>query len=126
LQRGDVIVFVPPWKDIPYIKRIIWLPNETIKLNNWWVSICYSWINDCKKLDEKYLSNEVKTYWRCWISEFKIDDKWYFAMWDNREFSTDSRCCFWLDCYQWSNYEVPFNNIIGKVYIRFFPNFSTF
>ncbi|MFA5748373.1 MAG: signal peptidase I [Candidatus Absconditabacterales bacterium] len=126
LQRGDVIVFVPPGKDIPYIKRIIGLPNETIKLNNGGVSICYSGINDCKKLDEKYLSNEVKTYGRCGISEFKIDDKGYFAMGDNREFSTDSRCCFGLDCYQGSNYEVPFNNIIGKVYIRFFPNFSTF
>jgi signal peptidase I len=26
LQRGDVIVFVPPGKTIPYIKRIVGLP----------------------------------------------------------------------------------------------------
>jgi hypothetical protein len=45
---------------------------------------------------------------------------------DNRWFSTDSRCCFWLDCYEWSVYTVPFDHIIGKVYVRFFPNFSTF
>jgi signal peptidase I len=32
LQRGDVIVFVPPGKDIPFIKRIVGMPGETVKL----------------------------------------------------------------------------------------------
>jgi signal peptidase I len=26
LERGDIIVFVPPGKSVPYIKRIIGLP----------------------------------------------------------------------------------------------------
>jgi signal peptidase I len=32
LQRGDVVVFVPPGKDIPFIKRIVGMPGETVKL----------------------------------------------------------------------------------------------
>jgi len=50
----------------------------------------------------------------------------YFVMGDNRSFSTDSRCCFGLDCYNGASYEVPFANIIGKVYLRFFPHFGMF
>jgi signal peptidase I len=126
LHRWDVIVFVPPGKTIPYIKRVIWLPGETVKLVQNKVIIC-SLDKNCTTLDEsKYLASTVPTEARCGVSEFVIDTGWYFVMWDNRQFSTDSRCCFGLDCYQWSSYEVPFNNIVGKVYIRFYPNFSAF
>lgn len=46
LERWDVIVFVPKWKTIPYIKRIIWLPWETVKIKNWWILICdWEWEN---------------------------------------------------------------------------------
>jgi hypothetical protein len=78
-------------------------------------------------LDESaYLSEDVKTDARCGIDEFNISTWWYFVMGDNRWFSTDSRCCFGLSCYKGSSFEVPFNNIVGKVYIRFFPHFATF
>jgi hypothetical protein len=62
---------------------------------------------------------------RCGINDFKVIN-WYFVMWDNRSFSTDSRCCFGLDCYVWASYEVPYANIIWKVYLRMFPNFGFF
>lgn len=126
LQRGDVIVFVPPGKSIPYIKRVIWLPGETIKLENNGVVIC-SQDTNCTTLDEsKYLSGDVRTEAKCGIDQFVVSSWWYFVLWDNRNFSTDSRCCFGLDCYQWSSYEVPFNNVVGKVYIRFYPKFTAF
>ncbi len=127
LQRGDVIVFVPPGKTIPYIKRVIWLPGETIRIKNNRVSVCKTEnaIEQCNILEEKYLTWSVQTDARCWKSEFEVKE-WLFVMWDNRWFSTDSRCCFWLDCYEWSSYEVPFDHIIGKVYVRFFPRFQTF
>lgn len=127
LQRGDVIVFVPPGKNIPYIKRIVWLPGETVKIINNGVEICKkdNDIEQCNTLPESYLS-WVNTEARCGITEFSIDSWGLFVMGDNRWFSTDSRCCFGLDCYEWSTYEVPFDHIIGKVYLRFFPNFSTF
>lgn len=127
LQRGDIIVFVPPGKTVPYIKRVIALPGETVKISNNKVSICSIKDNkeDCFQLDQTYLSETVWTDTRCWLNEFKILN-WFFVMWDNRSFSTDSRCCFWLDCYNWASYEVPLDNIIGKVYLRFLPSFGFF
>lgn len=128
LRRGDVIVFVPPGKTIPYIKRIVWLPWETVKIKRNAVEICKTEnkIEQCNTLQESYLPSSIATEARCWISEFAIDDAGFFVMGDNRWFSTDSRCCFGLDCYEWSTYEVPFDHIIGKVYLRFFPRFQTF
>lgn len=127
-KRWDVIVFVPPGKSIPYIKRVIWLPWETIKIHDNVVSICQNTDEkeNCFDLEEKYLTEDTWTDTRCWIKEFKISTWWLFVMWDNRSFSTDSRCCFGLGCYEGTSYEVPFNRIIWKVYIRFFPKFWIF
>lgn len=127
LERGNVIVFVPPGKNIPYIKRVIGLPWETVKIVHDGVEICKTEndIEQCNTLPEPYLS-WIKTEARCGVTEFKVDSWWLFVLGDNRWFSTDSRCCFGLNCYDWSQYTVPFDHIIGKVYVRFFPNFSTF
>jgi len=126
LNRWDVIVFVPPGKNVPYIKRIIWLQWETVKIHDWWIYICNSWsIQDCKKLQEDYLPEYVTTEARCGKSEFKIES-WFFVMWDNRWFSTDSLCCFGLGCFEWTNYTVPSNYMIWKVYVRIIPDFKVF
>lgn len=124
LKRGDVIVFIPPGKDIPYIKRIVWLPWETIKVKDWSVFICTSKdkVEKCDKMVEDYIPSEVQTNARCWITEFPV---WsgFFVLWDNREHSTDSLCCFGLWCYNSQNYIVPNQNIIGKVYFKIYPDF---
>ncbi len=128
LKRGDIIVFVPPGKTIPYIKRVIGLPGETVKLIDNAVLICDGWTPEhCVTLNETgYLDSSVKTEPRCGEDTFIVGTWGYFVMGDNRWFSTDSRCCFGLDCYPWSRYDVPFNNIIGKVYVRFYPQFGAF
>ena len=124
LDRWDVIVFVPQWKTIPYIKRIIWLPWETVKIKEWGVWICdWEWEN-CERLEENYLPEWLETKTRCGITEFKIET-WYFVMWDNRWASTDSLCCFGLGCYDGATYEVLDEDMIGKVLFRVFPNFGT-
>lgn len=124
LSRWDVIVFVPNWKTTPYIKRIVWLPWETVKIKDWSVLICNEDWDVCNKLDENYLPEDLQTKTRCGITEFKIIS-WYFVLWDNRWFSTDSLCCFGLGCYDWANYEVNDSDIIWKVLFRLFPDFGT-
>lgn len=126
--RWEVVVFVPPGKDVPYIKRIIWLPWEIVKITDGDVFICkndQTW-ESCNKLDEPYLIEWLKTMSPCRISEFEVTTWWYFVLWDNRNHSTDSRCCFGVWCYNWSSYLVPIDYIIWKVYIRVYPEFWKF
>lgn len=122
-ERWDLIVFKTPWKNALSIKRIIWLPGETLKIQENNVYICKN--NACEKIKEEYLGKDKKTEVRHWIKEFKINNG-YFVMWDNRWFSTDSRYCFQLDCYESAIYEVPYENVIWKIFIRLFPNFKFF
>ena len=128
IKRWDVVVFVPPGKDIPFIKRVIGMPWETIKLLWGKVYVCQNKeedINQCNKLSEWYLAEWVTTEARCWVSTFNVENG-YLVFWDNRWFSTDSRCCFGLGCLSWTNYTVTSNRIIGKVFWRLFPNPTSF
>ena len=126
-NRWDIIIFMPEWQDRPYIKRIIWLPWETVLLKDNKVLVCQTNdLDNCKILEEDYLPEWLETQAVCSKTEFNITE-WYFVLGDNRWGSTDSRCCFnsiW--CYEESTYEVDKNNIIWKVRLRIFPNFNSF
>ena len=135
-ERWDVIVFVAQWKTSPYIKRIIWLPWETVLFDDGNVYICSDNIpagsiikdsewNNCEILPEPYLPEGLKTNATCWKNEFKVE-WWYFVMWDNRWRTTDSLCCFGIECYEWANYIVRDIDLIGKVWIRLYPKFTKF
>jgi len=113
IKRWDTIVFTPEWKKSVFVKRIIWLPGETIKIKEGKIEVCNN--NSCEKLEEKYINNTVSTNTDyCKINEFNLKE-WYFVLWDNRNHSTDSRCCFWLQCNSKKSYEVNKKDIIGKV-----------
>lgn len=108
-ERGDVIVFKsPPDPDKDYIKRIIGLPGEKIKIQGGRV-----FIND-RLLEEKYLpagdfSSPGKSLREG--QDVVIPQNSYIALGDNRRYSSDSR--------DWGF--VPKENIIGKAFLRYWP-----
>ena len=107
-QRGDIIVLEAP--DEPgadYIKRIIALPGEELKIKNGNV-----YINN-ELLDEPYL-NGIETEGDIHTI---IPEGFYFVMGDNRGESRDSR----IDAIGCINKD----NIIGKACVRLYP-FSEF
>lgn len=127
VKRGDVIVFVPHGQKLPYIKRVIGLPGETVKLENGNVNVCKTdEENSCQEMKEDYLPEGTLTEARCGISSFDVTTGGLFVMGDNRGFSTDSRCCFGLGCYSGSNYQVTDSDMIGKVFMRIFPHIHLF
>ncbi len=103
-QRGDVVVFRYP-KDPRqfYIKRVIGLPGERVRVSD---GIVY--VND-KPLDEKYIS--VKFASDDTMQEKVLQPNEYFMMGDNRSNSLDSRIFGPVD----SQY------LIGRVWIRGWP-----
>ena len=126
-QRGDIIVFVPDTKSVPYIKRVIGLPGETIKLENNAIWICKDTLaTDCERLEEPYIPSNFQTKASCGKNIFPLGDDGIFAMGDHRGNSTDSSCCFWSVCGEQSNYQVYPHNIIGKVAMRVLPSFHTY
>lgn len=128
LDRGDIIVFIPPqqteeWKHL--VKRIVWLPWDTVKIQDNKVDICPSGTG-CYLLDEPYLKKWETTSADRGLDTFVISG-WYFVMWDNRNHSTDSRSCFmWVWCYEWYSYTVPYSDVIWKVRVRLSPDYTKF
>lgn len=109
-KRGEVIIFKYP-KDPSqyYIKRIIGLPGEKIKINQEKITIFNSENPDGFILDESdYLLDGKK---RDFSMETKLSGSEYFVMGDNRRASSDSRT--------WGS--LPENFIIGRAWIRAWP-----
>lgn len=80
-SRGDVVVFKAPTStNVDFIKRIIGLPGDTVRVENGFV-----YIND-KKLEEPYEKQETRGN-----LVLTLGNDSYFVLGDNRGGSTDSR-----------------------------------
>ena len=106
-HRGDVIVFkAPPEPTKYYIKRVIGLPGETVKLIAGKVTIFNKAHPAGFTLSEPYithLSTDNGTY--------VVPDGQYFVMGDNRAGSYDSR--------SWGT--LPEENVRGRAILRLIP-----
>lgn len=105
--RGDVIIFrYPRHPQTFYIKRIIGLPGERVKIEKGAVTITTT-SGEVVTLDESFIVNEDATY----NTSLTLDTDEYYVMGDNRPRSSDSRI--------WG--ALPRENIIGKAWIRLLP-----
>jgi len=130
-ERWDVIVFKPHVDKSKeyFLKRIIWMPGDSIKIEEWKVYLKTPKDLEYIELDEEYLSESNNGFTFVWTSEAKHEfNLWnwdYFVMWDNRKHSTDSRTCF-SNCSKVTNY-INKDSMIWKVLIDFwYFNFKTF
>ncbi|MBI2120912.1 MAG: signal peptidase I [Parcubacteria group bacterium] len=106
-ERGDVIVFKYPKDPSKYfIKRVIGLPNETIKIDSGKITIFGEQYPGGHLLNEEYIKNVSFDT----LTE-KLGSGEYFAMGDNRTNSLDSRV--------WG--PLPKEDIVGRVLVRLFP-----
>ena len=114
-ERGDVIVFKSPQDpNYDYIKRVIALPNERVKLQN---GHYYIFTKDSPKgvlLNEPYLPSTAVTPPGSYVKEgelITVGENQYFVNGDNRAHSSDSR--------EWGT--VPLDSIIGRAWLRYWP-----
>jgi signal peptidase I len=81
VKRDDVIVFQPVNEPDPFIKRIIGVPGDTLKIDNQGVYLNGEYMESCSIIETYCQQNK----------ELVIPDGHYFVMGDNRNNSTDSR-----------------------------------
>jgi len=108
-ERGDVIILKSPKNpDIDFIKRVIALSGETIKIENGQVYL------NGKILKEPYLNVLTPVFPSGFVQEgveIVVPENMVFVMGDNRPGSSDSREFGF----------VPLENIVGRVFFRYFP-----
>jgi signal peptidase I len=106
-SRGDVVIFKYPYDTTRYfIKRIVGLPGETIRIQGKKVTIINKENPKGMVLDESYLTYENDS-----DTNITLKDDEFFVMGDNRPVSSDSRT--------WGPLEKEY--IVGRPLLRLFP-----
>ncbi|MBU1446407.1 signal peptidase I [Patescibacteria group bacterium] len=129
-QRGDIVVFRPPHaEDQFYIKRIIGVPGDTVKIINGKVYIYNDEYPTGYELEEQEYLNE-DNYGKTQLGNnredtFEVPDGKYFVLGDNRHNSTDARNCF-RDVYEGAcrgaeDYFLEKHYIEGKAWLMLWP-----
>jgi len=108
-NRGDVIIFKSPDNpDVDYIKRVIALPGEAVRVQNGTL-----YVNE-KPLPESYEADKTTILENGFLKEgeeITVSADHYFVMGDNRFHSSDSR----------KFGPIPKDSIIGRAFFRYWP-----
>ena len=105
---------IPGWRDKScdaYIKRVVALPGELVKVNNKGEVK----INNTK-IDEPYIGSKCNesNFFLCEeINTIQVPEDHFLVLGDNRANSRDSR--------SWPGIFLPKDEIIGRAYFRFWP-----
>ena len=100
-KRGEIVVLEVAESEIPYIKRVVGLPGETLEIVNNRVLI------DGEVLSEPYLAEvRQRNYGPLHIPEGHV-----FVMGDNRNFSRDSRIIG----------PIPIEHITARAWVSVWP-----
>lgn len=106
-ERGDVVIFrAPPEPTKYYIKRIIGLPGDTVKIKGTVITIINAQYPEGLVLQEPYITHTQSD-----DVEMKVPPGEYFVMGDNRSGSYDSRV--------WGT--LPQTEIRGRAWLRLLP-----
>lgn len=109
IVRGEVIVFRYPLNPKQFfIKRVVGLPGERIKIEKGSVYIYNKSNPEGLKLEEDYLPAGLMTKGD---NDYTIKEDEYFVMGDNRNHSSDSR--------MWG--PIKTSNVVGRVLLRAWP-----
>ena len=136
-DRGDVVVFKAPYDNrTDYIKRVIGLPGDEIKIINGQIKIndqliLRTKLNDFVDIDKNNNTKRIRKYTEYFFDKefdvlditdngivdntqmYNVPDNHFFVMGDNRDNSQDSRFLKKIGF-------VPFKNLIGKANFVFF------
>ncbi len=108
-QRGDVVIFeYPNDPSVYFIKRIIGLPGETVKISDGIVTIVNVDYPNGLQLTEPYVEPSHDSHDS---ATEVLGPTQYFVMGDNRAQSSDSRA--------WG--PLPANLIVGRPFVRLLP-----
>ncbi len=107
--RGDVVIFKAPVNpDVDYIKRVIGIPGDKVKVQNG-----TPFVNG-EKLKEDYLVDQTFLFPGSFMAEgveIIVPEGKIFVMGDNRSHSSDSR--------QFG--PININSVVGRAFLRYWP-----
>lgn len=116
-QRGEVIVFHVPSEGRDFIKRVIGVAGDTVKVEGDVVTVNGEPVNETyiqEAIDEAHNKNTLynnKNFPNEEFSDDVVPEGHVFAMGDNRSDSTDSRMIGY----------VPLEDIVGRADLIFWP-----
>ena len=100
IHRFDVVILKAPDENVEYIKRVIGMPGDTVKMKS---GVLY--ING-KKVDQPFINTEALAKQTVFMDDFtlesltgesKVPEGKYFVLGDNRGVSKDSRMIGFID-----------------------------